>query len=180
MLGKEKKEKVLNKAKKAVTKICDEFKQNEDKIGKELGEAIIQTQNDKAILGPCPNCGGTLKILFSPFTKKMFVGCSSYSKCKICGFTRTACKCKCPICKQEKGKCKCGNEWNPLCKTAYPLPGGALIYKTDKICEKCKTPIIQVFRRGRRFFRMCLDPKCETKADWGKPKEKIKKTSKKK
>jgi len=181
--GKIKKEKVLRKAKKAVIKICDEFKNNEDKIGKELGKAIVQTQNDKAILGPCPNCGGTLKILFSPFTRKMFVGCSSYSKCKRCGYSRSACKCKCPICGLEKGKCKCGwkeKKWNPTCQTGYPLPHNASFQRLDKICDKCNTPMIRVIRKGKRPFRMCLDPKCETKADWGKPKKASKKKTKKK
>jgi len=183
MKGKEKKEKVLNKAKKAVIKICEEFKQHEDKIGKELGEAIIQTQNDKSILGTCPNCGGILKILFSPFTKKMFVGCSNYSKCKVCGFSKSACKCNCPVCGQEKGKCKCSwkdKKWTPFCDRGYPLPHGASFQRLDKVCEKCKTPIIRVMRKGKRPFNLCLDPKCETKADWGKPKEKTKKVSKKK
>lgn len=142
MQGKEKKDKVLNKAKKAVTKICEEFKQNEDKIGKELGEAIVQTQNDKALLGPCPNCGKDLKILFSPKTRKFFVGCTGY---------------------------KDG------CKTAFPLPHNASFQRLDRICDKCHTPIILVIRKGKRPFRMCLDPKCETKADWGKPKKVSKK-----
>jgi hypothetical protein len=35
--------------------------------------------------------------------------------------------------------------------------------------------MIQVIRKGKRPFRMCLDPKCETKADWGKPRVKAKK-----
>jgi len=181
--GKEKKEKILRKAKKAITKICNEFKQHEDKIGKDLGEAIIITQNNKATLGPCPNCDGTLKILFSPFSRKMFVGCTSYSKCKVCGFSKKACKCKCPICKLPKGKCKCSwkeKKWNPTCQTGYPLPHGASFQSLNKICDKCNTPIIRVMRKGKRPFNMCLDPKCETKADWGKPKEKVKKTSKKK
>jgi len=145
MKGKEKKEKVLNKAKKAVTKICEEFKQNEDKIGKELGEAIIQTQNDKAIIGPCHKCGKDLKILFSPKTRKFFVGCSGY---------------------------KDG------CKTGFPLPHNAYFQRLDKICDKCHTPIIQVIRKGKRPFRMCLEPTCETKADWGKPKKVSKKKNK--
>ena len=184
MEGKIKKEKVLRRAKKAVTKICDEFRKNEDKIGKGLGKAIVQTQNDKAILGVCPNCGGTLKILFSPFTKKRFVGCSSYSKCKLCGYSKSACKCKCPICGMEKGKCKCGwkdKKWNPTCQTGYPLPHSASFQRLGKVCDKCNTPMIRVIRKGKRPFRMCLDPKCETKADWGKlKKEKKKKVSKKK
>jgi DNA topoisomerase-1 len=133
MTGKEDKEKILNKAKKAVILICEEFKQNEDKIGKELGEAITQTQDSQTILGPCPKCGKDLKVLYSPKTRKHFVGCAGY---------------------------KDG------CRTAFPLPRNAMIKRMDKICDKCKTPIIQVIRRGRRSFRMCLDPNCETKSEW--------------
>jgi DNA topoisomerase-1 len=142
MLGKEKREKVLNKVKKAVIKICEEFKQNEDKIGKELGEAIIQTQDDKSVVGKCQKCGKDLKVLFSPKTRKFFVGCTGY---------------------------KDG------CKNAYPLPHNASFQRLDRVCEKCNTPIIRVFRKRRRPFDMCLDPKCETKADWGKPKKVSKK-----
>jgi len=139
MLGKEKREKVLNKVKRAVIKICEEFKQNEDKIGKELGEAIIQTQDDKSIVGKCSKCGKDLKILFSPKTRKSFVGCTGY---------------------------KDG------CKNAYPLPHNASFQRLDRVCEKCKTPIIRVFRKRRRPFDMCLDVNCPTKADWNKSKKK--------
>ncbi len=183
MEGKSKKEKVLKKAEKAIKKICEEFREHEDKIGKELGEAIIKTQNDKATLGPCPNCGGDLKVFFSPFSKKKFVGCTGYSRCKVCGFTRKACKCKCPICKQPKGKCKCSwkdKKWNPSCQTGFPLPHNATYQSLNKTCDKCNTPIIRVMRKGKRPFNMCLDPKCETKADWEKPgKKKISKKKKK-
>jgi len=137
--GKLKKEKIINKAKTTLIKICDEFKKNEDKIGKELGEAIIKTQEDKSILGPCPNCGKNLKIMFSPKTRKHFVGCSGY---------------------------KDG------CKTSFPLPPRSKFQRLDKICDKCKTPIIRVIRWGRRPFNMCLDPNCETKANWKKSKKK--------
>jgi len=56
----------------------------------------------------------------------------------------------------------------PKCTQTYPLPQHALIISTDKVCEKCGTPIYIVRRKGRRDFEMCLDPKCETKKDWGK------------
>jgi len=135
MQGKEKREKILNKAKRAVTKICEEFKQNEEKIGKELSEAITQSNDDKSILGKCQKCGKELKILFSPKTRNYFVGCTGY---------------------------KDG------CTACYPLPHNASFQKMNKVCAKCKTPIIKVLRRGRRPFNMCLDTKCETKADWGK------------
>jgi DNA topoisomerase-1 len=93
--------------------------------------------------------------------------------------------------KEERklGSCpKCGNELRiirsrrtglffvgcggyPNCKNGYPLPHNARIDKTGRICEKCNTPIVRIIRAGKRPFNMCLDPKCETKKDWGKPKK---------
>lgn len=81
------------------------------------------------------------------------------------------------------GTCpKCGNELRimrsrtgsffvgcggyPKCTNMYPLPRMAKIQSLGKVCDKCETPMIQVIRRGRRSFRMCLDPKCPTKAGW--------------
>lgn len=175
MQEKIKKEKVLSQAKKAITQICNAFRENEDKIGKDLAEAVMKTQDDRAVLGKCVKCDGELKVMFSPFSKKHFVGCTSYSRCAVCGFTKKACKCKCPICGNEKGKCACDWKqkiWTPKCSNGYPLPHSAIIQKTDKVCEKCGTPIITVIRKGRRPFRMCIMPECETKKDWEKKKEK--------
>jgi DNA topoisomerase-1 len=171
--GKKKREEVVEEAKKTLDEILKEFKKNEKKIGKKLLEGLIDARKEQRHLGTCPNCKtGELRILRSRFSKKFFVGCSNYFKCTKCGFTRNACKCKCEICGQPKGKCKCSwkdKKWFPSCQTGYPLPGGASIQATGRVCEKCNTPIIQVWRKGRRPFRMCLDPKCETKKDWGKP-----------
>lgn len=175
MQEKIKKEKVLNQAKKAITQICADFRENEDKIGKGLADAVMKTQDDRAVLGKCVKCDGELKVMFSPFSKKHFVGCTSYSRCAVCGFTKKACKCKCPICGGEKGKCACEWKqkiWMPKCSTGFPLPHGATIQKTDKVCEHCGTPIITVIRKGKRPFRMCLLPECKSKEDWGKKKEK--------
>ncbi|MBI4170727.1 MAG: DNA topoisomerase I [Candidatus Aenigmarchaeota archaeon] len=52
------------------------------------------------------------------------------------------------------------------CRTGYPLPREGIITRTEKQCEECGTPIIQVRPAGRRPFRMCLDPMCKTKAEW--------------
>ena len=174
-IGKIKKEKIIEEAKKAVTKISEEFRKNERKIGKSLEKAVVNTQEDSKKLGPCPDCGADLKVLFSIFTKKKFVGCSSYNRCKKCGFTKKACKCKCPICKQLKGKCEHKwkeKVWKPTCQRGFPLPHNASYQREDKICPKCNTPIIRVFRKGKRPFRMCLATDCETKKDWGKKKGK--------
>jgi DNA topoisomerase-1 len=173
--GKKKREEVVEEAKETLTDILKEFKENEQKIGKKLLEGLMDARKEERHIGTCPNCKtGELRILRSRFSGKFFVGCSSYFKCAKCGFTRTACKCKCEICGQPKGKCKCSwkeKKWNPSCQTGYPLPGGAKIQTMGKICEKCNTPIIQVWRKGRRPFRMCLSTTCETKKDWGKKKQ---------
>jgi DNA topoisomerase-1 len=173
MNNKKKREEVVEEAKKTLDEILKDFKKNEKQIGKKLLEGLVTARKEERVLGKCPNCKtGELRILKSRFSNKFFVGCSNYFKCAKCGFTRTACKCKCEICGQPKGKCKCSWKdkiWFPTCQTSYPLPSGAKIQPTGKVCEKCNTPIIQVWRKGKRPFRMCLDPKCETKKDWGKP-----------
>ncbi len=83
----------------------------------------------------------------------------------------------CPKCGNElriirarTGKYFVGCKGYPNCKNAYPLPGMAKIQALNKVCGKCGTPMIQVIRRARRPFRMCLDPSCPTKADWGRKK----------
>lgn len=176
--GKKKREEIVEEAKETLTDILKEFKENEQKIGKKLLEGLVDARKEERHIGTCPNCKvGELRILRSRFSGKFFVGCSSYFKCSKCGFTRTACKCKCEICGQPKGKCKCSwkeKKWFPSCQTGFPLPGGARIQAMGKICEKCNTPIIQVWRKGKRPFRMCLSTTCETKKDWGK-KKKVKK-----
>ncbi|MEM7827559.1 MAG: topoisomerase DNA-binding C4 zinc finger domain-containing protein, partial [Candidatus Aenigmatarchaeota archaeon] len=54
----------------------------------------------------------------------------------------------------------------PKCNKVYPLPRMAKIQAVGKACEKCNTPLIQVIRKGKRPFRMCLEPNCPTKVEW--------------
>jgi DNA topoisomerase-1 len=85
------------------------------------------------------------------------------------------------------GKCKCGNgdlvikksrnnkvfvgctNW-PTCNNSYPLPQNGKIVPLHKICEKCGTPRIKVFSKGK-VFDMDLDPNCETKKNWNSIKQ---------
>jgi DNA topoisomerase-1 len=68
----------------------------------------------------------------------------------------------------------------PKCDNSYPLPQRGYITALGKTCEECGTPMIQVKRARTRPYRMCLDPDCVTKADWGKKKGSKKKTQGKK
>jgi len=180
MEGRMKREKVIEEAKETLTEVLEDFRKSEKAIGKKLLEALVESREDARRLGKCIVCKtGELKVLRSRFSGKFFVGCSNYFRCEKCNFTRTACKCKCGLCGGLKGKCKCtwkDKKWLPSCQTGYPLPSMAKIVPLGKTCDKCNTPMIQVVRKGKRPFRMCIDPKCETKADWGKgTKKKMKK-----
>ena len=58
----------------------------------------------------------------------------------------------------------------PKCTNSFPLPQAGMIISLGKTCKQCGAPMIQVNRIGMRPYRMCLDPKCPSKAEWGKKK----------
>jgi DNA topoisomerase-1 len=132
--GKKKREEVIDEAKKVLRKILRDFKKKEKEIGKKLLEGLIEARKEQRRLGICPNCGGELRIIRSRATRKVFVGCGNY----------------------------------PKCKTGYPLPQFAFITPLNKNCEECGLPMIQVKRKGKRPFRMCINPSCKSKENWGK------------
>ncbi|PKM92319.1 MAG: hypothetical protein CVU81_01125 [Euryarchaeota archaeon HGW-Euryarchaeota-1] len=76
------------------------------------------------------------------------------------------------------GKCKCGGDLvlkqskfgqfvgcskYPECKHTSSLPQHALIQKSDKLCEKCGSPVVNVIQKGKRPFTRCLNFDCETR-----------------
>ena len=75
-LGKITREKILGEAKETITNICNNFRKKEKKIGQELTEAVIATQDKQSILGKCHKCSGTLKVFKMWRTGKRFVGCT--------------------------------------------------------------------------------------------------------
>lgn len=138
--GKRNMNKVLEQAQEVVTDILKDIDSRSEILGDNLSKAIIEKRNYEQTLGTCPNCKSDLKIMFSPRTKKRFVGCMGY---------------------KDKG-----------CKTGFPIPLKGKLERTDKVCEKCHTPIIYCYRIGKKPFKMCLDPNCETKKTWNKDKNK--------
>jgi DNA topoisomerase-1 len=130
--GKAKRDEVVDEAKAALTKICNQFRKKEKSAGDVLTKAIIESQEKQSRLGTCFKCGGIVRMHRLWHTKKRFAGCSGYPKCDF----------------------------------SAPLPAMGYITALEKTCEQCKTPIIQVQREGARPFRMCLDIRCPTKAEW--------------
>ena len=83
-------------------------------------------------------------------------------KCKVCGSDLK-------IIRLRTGSVFAGCSGYPKCRNTFPLPQQGKIVPLHKECEACGTPKVRVFRARSRPFEMCLDPKCETKKDWGRP-----------
>ena len=76
----------------------------------------------------------------------------------------------CPKCGKDliirmsrRGKRFVGCTGYPKCKNTYPLPQRGAIIKTEKVCDSCKTPVIQLKTRGKKPWEICLDPECSIK-----------------
>jgi DNA topoisomerase-1 len=102
--GKKKPKEILDEAKERLNDILSEFKKKEKIIGESLKEATIETRNKESFIGKCPNCKeGNLRVIFSKKTKKRFIACDAYPKCKTTfslpqkGLVKSAEK-QCPEC----------------------------------------------------------------------------------
>ena len=72
--------KVVDISRKALKNILDLIEKNE----KQISQGILKGIKDDEVVGNCPDeeCEGNLIIRYSPKTKKKFIGCSNYPKCK--------------------------------------------------------------------------------------------------
>jgi len=79
--NKQNKERLLEDAQVAITKIIDDFKKHQKEIGTELSKANRETQDEMAFLGICPICNdGNLMMRRGKFGN--FVACNKYPNCK--------------------------------------------------------------------------------------------------
>ena len=77
--GKEKMERVIDRAVYQLKPALAELKLREEEIGKELSEAVKKARMQQRIVGNCPVCRtGRLIILYSRRTGKRFLGCTNY------------------------------------------------------------------------------------------------------
>lgn len=79
--GKVDKERVISEGKEILTNILSKWKTNEEKIGKELLEALRVTEQQESIVGPCDKCGKNLRIIHMK-DKRQFIGCYGYPACR--------------------------------------------------------------------------------------------------
>ena len=76
----------------------------------------------------------------------------------------------CPICKKGKLSIRKGKfglfiacDRYPECKTTFGLPKNALTKPTEKLCETCHYPIVQIIRKSRQPQELCINPNCPSK-----------------
>ncbi len=171
-------EKVLEKARKELTKILIHFRQNELKIGQELATSFLETERKKSFIGLCPVCKvGELHILHSRKNNSRFIACNKYPKCKTTfsipsGVIKNAginCTyCSYPIIEIKKGKIPQKVCINPSCKSKQPKTTEEKKEQKEIMeqivseqCPKCKEGIL-VIRQSvyGRFFGCNKFPKC--------------------
>ena len=175
---KQKKEKILDEAKEAITKIIDDFKKHEKEIGAELSKANRATQDEMAFLGICPVCKeGKLAIRRGKYGN--FAACNKYPDCKtIFSLPKNAyikpAKRNCDICGYPKvfaiKKSMQPLEFclNPKCPAKHVEGEAGMQAKAiakgeiKRKCPQCKEGHIVL--RGSiygRFYGCSLYPKCK-------------------
>jgi len=128
-------EETLEKARKALKQISEDFHKKEKLIGEDLIKATQEfwkQQNTDNEIGECPVCHkGKLTIKFSPKNKKYFVACNAY----------------------------------PDCRTTFSLPPFGMIKKLgeNKNCEQCKFPLLMCLRKGKGPWIFCFNPACPSR-----------------
>ncbi len=155
----EMKNKILEEAKKSVTKIAKGMSENLEDIGKMLVDAsdkVIAQEIEESTMTECPVCHkGKLQVRYGRAYKRYFVACNAY----------------------------------PDCKTTYSLPPQgvmkpAKIAKDDEEkgvkkgdmekCVECGFPMVAAFKRGKAPWRFCFNPDCPTNEEVQKKKEEFK------
>ncbi|MFH1801626.1 MAG: DNA topoisomerase I [archaeon] len=128
----EKKQNIIEKAKRTITEIAKHFEKKEKEIGKELIEATDELREQERlenIIMTCPLCKkGNLKITYSKKTRRNFIACDAY----------------------------------PDCKNTYSLPPNGVIKRAGKICEQCGFPMMMRLSKGKKPWIFCFNSGCPT------------------
>jgi len=57
------------------------------------------------------------------------------------------------------------------CDVSFPLPAKGKIVKLDNLCKDCNLPTIRVISGVKRYYDMCINHKCKSKAGWVRKKK---------
>jgi DNA topoisomerase-1 len=59
----------------------------------------------------------------------------------------------------------CTNYFEGKCNAAFPLPQTGAVKPLKSVCNSCGSPVVAVYLRGRRAWKLCLNPQCPLKGD---------------
>ncbi|MCL5876491.1 MAG: DNA topoisomerase I [Candidatus Bathyarchaeota archaeon] len=57
----------------------------------------------------------------------------------------------------------CNNYFQGKCSTTYPLPQTGMVKPLANPCKSCGAPVVSVYMRARKPWRLCLNPQCPSK-----------------
>ena len=139
-----------------------EEKMNEIQQGKETKEAVLQ--NAVEILKP---------VLLELKEKESVIGeqlSQALKKARLEERIVGACpKCadgKLVILRSKKtGKrfVGCTNYFEGKCNVTFPLPQSGTVKPLNNTCKSCGCPILHVWMKGKRSWKLCLNPNCPSK-----------------
>ena len=84
---------------------------------------------------------------------------------------------KCPKCKigdlrilraKASGKRFLACNKYPECKTTFSLPQTGAVKKIKTVCPQCGYPMVNIIRKGKRPWRLCINPVCPSKKEYQK------------
>ncbi|MFH0712003.1 MAG: DNA topoisomerase I [archaeon] len=154
--------KVLDEAKKVVTKIAEGMNANLEKMGKSLADAnavVWEQEKEANTMSECPVCHkGKLRVMYGKKFGRYFVSCDAY----------------------------------PNCKTIYSLPPRGMMKPARlhqgvrnqisdirdpeelEMCAECGFPLMMSFQKGRAPWKFCFNPACPSNEELTKKKEEFK------
>ncbi len=160
-----KSEKVLENAKSNLLQIEKHFRKNEKKIGKELMGSIQEIRKEERennLLQKCPKCGeGFLRILYNRASKRYFVACNAYPKCRTTFSLPPN-----SLIKPAKIKIEVSGENTKTEENKSE--------EQQEICKECGFPLMLAIRKAKRPWKFCFNPDCPTNKEWREKAEKAK------
>jgi DNA topoisomerase-1 len=160
------KEKIIHKAKTAITKIAEDITKHMDKIGAELADAsdeLREEEKESNMLTECPVCKkGRLRILYGRAYKRYFIACSNYPECKNkyslppYGLMKPCIKSKKA---QEEQQLEEENDKKEKTKKKEETEERNDI----ELCPECKFPLMLAIQKGKRPWKFCFNPLCPSR-----------------
>ncbi len=163
--------KVLEEAKKSVTKIAEGMDNNLEGMGKSLKDAnaiVWEEEKEANTMSECPVCQkGNLRVMYGKRFSRYFVSCDAYPDCKTIyslppkGMMKPArlSKKKAEEINLRHGKGTVGEKVNE----------GDL-----ENCPECEFPMIISLQKGRAPWKFCFNPECSTNEEAQKKKAEFK------